>query len=452
MQKIIDELSIIKSKISELDSFGIYGTITSVKGIMLECNGISDYLAIGSRLLVFASNHKEIKCEVVAFEKGNAVMLSFSDVSGIGVGDKVKILVNENVVSPDESWLGRIVNAFGEPIDDLGPLKKGDKEYPLKNSPPNPQKRNKVEKKIDLGIRAIDTFTSCCYGQRMGIFSGSGVGKSVLISMITKFSNVDVKIIGLVGERGREVQEFIQEYLGEEGLKSAIVIVATGDEAALMRKQAAYLTITIAEYFRDLGKEVLCVIDSVTRFAMAQREIGLSAGEPPSTKGYTPTVFSELPKLLERAGPGIGKGNITGLFTVLVEGDDQNEPISDAVRGILDGHIVLDRQIAERGRFPAINILKSISRTIPKCNNDFENQLITYARKVLSNYEDMAEMIKIGAYQKGSNFEVDLAIGLYPQLESFLGQKPDESMSMQDSYKVLSEILGMKQQEEGSSK
>jgi flagellum-specific ATP synthase len=230
--------------------------------------------------------------------------------------------------------------------------------------------------------------------------------------------------------------------LGAEGLKKAVTIVATSDESALMRRQAAYTTMAVAEYFRDKGLHVLCIMDSVTRFAMAQREIGLSAGEPPATKGYTPTVFSELPKLLERAGPGEeGSGSITGLFTVLVEGDDLNEPISDSVRGILDGHIVLDRHIADRGRYPAINILKSISRTMPGCNNDYENQLVSKAKKNLSIYEDMAEMIRLGAYQAGNNLELDNAIKLYPKLEEFLHQKPTEMASLEQGYKELDEIL-----------
>ena len=279
----------------------------------------------------------------------------------------------------------------------------------------------------------------------MGIFAGSGVGKSVLISMLTKYADTDVKVIGLVGERSREVKEFIEEYLGPEGLSKAVIIVATGDEPALLRKRAAYVTIAIAEYFRDQGKEVLCIIDSITRFAMAQREIGLAVGEPPTTKGYTPSVFSELPKLLERSGPGVDKGNITGLFTVLVEGDDQNEPISDAVRGILDGHIVLDRSIAERGRFPAVDVLKSVSRTMPKCNSDLENRQVIYGRRMLATYQNMAEMIRLGAYKKGSDSEVDLSIHYYKQLEDFLNQKPTELTHMNESYAKLGQILGIKQ-------
>jgi flagellum-specific ATP synthase len=253
-----------------------------------------------------------------------------------------------------------------------------------------------------------------------------------------------VKVIGLIGERGREAKEFIEEYLGPEGLKTAVIILATGDESALLRKRAAYVTMAIAEYFRDEGKEVLCIMDSITRFAMAQREIGLAVGEPPTTKGYTPSVFSELPKILERAGPGVDGANITGLFTVLVEGDDQNEPISDAVRGILDGHIVLDRSIAERGRFPAVDVLRSVSRAMPKCNSDFENKLITYARKMLSIYQDMSEMIRLGAYKKGTDPDVDLSILYFNKIEDFLKQLPNERGLMEESYKKLAEILSMK--------
>jgi flagellum-specific ATP synthase len=304
--------------------------------------------------------------------------------------------------------------------------------------------RQRVGGKLDLGVRALNAFTTLCQGQRMGIFAGSGVGKSVLMSMAARYTSADVSVIGLIGERGREVQEFIHDDLGEEGLARSVVIVATSDEAPLMRRQAAFLTLAMAEYFRDEGKKVLCLMDSVTRFAMAQREIGLAAGEPPTTKGYPPTVFSEMPKLLERAGPGeVGKGSITGLFTVLVDGDDHNEPIADAARGILDGHIVLDRSIAERGRFPAVNILRSISRTMPGCNNEAENKIISQARRYLAAYENMAEMIKLGAYRKGSNAEVDEAVNFYGPLEDFLRQDKDERTDMAATYSRLAQILGV---------
>ena len=275
----------------------------------------------------------------------------------------------------------------------------------------------------------------------MGIFSGSGVGKSVLLSMLARNVAADVSVIGLVGERGREVQEFLQEDLGEAGLARSVVVVSTSDEPALMRRQAAYLTLTIAEFFRDQGQDVLVLMDSVTRFAMAQREIGLSAGEPPTAKGYTPTVFTELPRLLERAGPGAEQGTITGLFTVLVEGDDHNEPVADAVRGILDGHIVMERTIAERGRYPAINILKSVSRTMPRAAEPRYLPVINRARQIMATYADMEELIRLGAYRPGSSAEVDQAIGLHEPFEDFLGQGKDEASTLAEGYQRLDQIL-----------
>jgi flagellum-specific ATP synthase len=277
----------------------------------------------------------------------------------------------------------------------------------------------------------------------MGIFAGSGVGKSVLLSMMARNVVADVSVIGLVGERGREVQEFLQDDLGEEGLARSVVVVATSDEPALMRRQAAYLTLSIAEYFRDQAKQVLLLMDSVTRFAVAQREIGLATGEPPTAKGYTPTVFAELPRLLERAGPGAGDGSITGIFTVLVEGDDHNEPLADAVRSILDGHIVMERQIAERGRYPAINVLKSVSRSMPKSANPDCLDVLTRARRVMATYADMEELIRLGAYRPGSSAEVDEAIGFHQPLEEFLGQYKTESTGLLDGYQRLEQILSV---------
>jgi flagellum-specific ATP synthase len=331
-------------------------------------------------------------------------------------------------------------------MDGNGPLVQGKIAYPIKASPPPPTMRGRVGKKLDLGIRALNTFATCCAGQRMGIFSGSGVGKSTLLSMLARNSNADAIVIGLIGERGREVKEFIEDDLGEEGLARSVVVAATSDEAPLVRRQAAYVAMTIAEQLRDSGLNVLLLMDSVTRFAMAQREIGLSAGEPPASKGYTPTVFAELPRLLERAGPGpVGCGTITGLFTVLVEGDDHNEPVADAVRGILDGHIVLERAIAERGRFPAINILKSVSRAMPGCNSEAEQNLVLQARAPLTIYDDMAELIRLGAYKAGTNPEVDEAVRLYPQLEAFLAQSKDERATLSQGYSALSTIMGSAQ-------
>jgi len=372
--------------------------------------------------------------------------LPFSPLEGIGLGCKAEVAESQPTISPTPAWLGRVINALGEPIDGGPPLPCGDWHQPICNVPPPAHKRRRVGGKLDLGVRALNTFLTCCNGQRMGIFSGSGVGKSILMSMVARYTSADVAVIGLIGERGREVQEFINDDLGPEGLARSVVVVATSDEAPLMRRQAAFMTLAMAEYFRDLGRNVLCLMDSVTRFAMAQREIGLAAGEPPTTKGYPPTTFAELPKLLERAGPGENKrgvGSITGLFTVLVDGDDHNEPIADAARGILDGHIVLDRAIAERGRYPAVNVLRSVSRTMPACNTDKENGLVGGARRYLASYENMAEMIRLGAYRKGTNRDVDEAINFYEPLETFLRQGKDEKATLAEGYAKLAEILGV---------
>jgi flagellum-specific ATP synthase len=289
----------------------------------------------------------------------------------------------------------------------------------------------------------MNTFTSCCEGQRLGIFAGLGVGKSVLLSMLARHAGSEVNVIGLIGERGREVRDWLEDDLGPEGSARSVVVVATSDEPPLMRRQAAHLTLAIAEAFHDSGRHVLCLMDSVTRFAMALQEIGLSAGEPPAAKGYPPSVFAQLPKLLERAGPGeVGQsGSITAMFTVLVEGDDHNEPIADAVRGILDGHVVLERAIAERGRFPAIDLARSLSRTMPGCNSERENSLVAQARRHLATYEDMAELIRIGAYKPGSDESVDNAVRLYEPLEAFLRQDKDEPAALDEGYAMLEEIL-----------
>lgn len=435
------ELENFIKEVDRIPEKQFFGRVTAIKGLMVECSGLERVSSIASKCKIITRDKREIIAEVVGFKEDSTLLMPFTNLDGVGIGCEVLLVSEESYVYPCDEWRGRVLNAMAHPIDGKGLLPLGKQRYSLRNTPPLAHERQRVKGKIDLGVRAINTFLTCCRGQRMGIFAGSGVGKSMLISMLTKFSSADIKIIGLVGERGKEVQDFLEEYLGEEGLKSAVVIVATGDESAVMRRQAAYLTLSVAEYFRDQGKDVLCMIDSVTRFAMAQREIGLSAGEPPTTKGYTPTVFSEMPKLLERAGPGKNEGSITGIFSVLVEGDDHNEPISDAARGILDGHIVLDRSIAERGHFPAINILRSVSRTMPGCNNDEENELVMRAKSMLSTYNDMAELIRLGAYRAGSDPKVDEAIKYIDALESFLKQKPKEKSSLAEGYAMLAEIM-----------
>ena len=434
-------LNSLLTNLTRIPEYHLYGRVTAVLGMLVEVGGVQRRLSIGDRCRIAARGGRHLACEVVGFRDDHAILMPFGALEGVGLGCKAEVVDVEPVVSPTEKWLGRVVNAMGEPIDGRGPLPEGDIAYPLRNCPPPAHARQRVRGKVDLGVRAINTFLTCCRGQRLGIFSGSGVGKSILLGMMARYTAADVNVIGLIGERGREVQEFIEDNLGEEGLARTVIVVATSDESPLMRRQAAYMTMALAEYFRDRDKDVLCMMDSITRFAMAQREIGLSAGEPPTSKGYTPTVFSELPKLLERAGPGCGRGCITGLFAVLVEGDDHLEPITDAVRGIIDGHIVLDRAIAERGRYPAIDILRSLSRAMPDCNTAEENAIVLRARKMLANYEDMAEMIRLGAYRVGSDAKTDEAIKYYPALERFLSQDRNDRSDLASGYAQLAAIF-----------
>lgn len=444
------DTSNIITQLQNIPPHETYGTVTKVLGLMVEIKGFGSDLTVGSRVTLSPEDKPPVPCEVIGFENDSAILLPFGNLEGVGLGCKAIFSDILPVIHPCEAWLGRVINGLGEPIDGKGPIPKGATPFPIRNNPPPAHQRKRIGPKLDLGVRAVNTFTSLCQGQRMGIFAGSGVGKSVLLSMMAKYTNADISVIGLVGERGREVQEFLEDDLGEEGLKRSVVIVATGDESALMRRQAAYLTLSVSEYFRSQKRQVLCLMDSVTRFAMAQREIGLSAGEPPTSKGYPPTTFGELARLLERAGPGThDDGDITGLFSVLVEGDDENEPISDAVRGILDGHIVMQREIAERGRYPAINILKSVSRSLPAAFNDEQNDIVTIAKNIISTYEDMSELIRLGAYRKGSDPEVDRAIQIYPEIENFLRQNKGDKTSIDEGFTVLAGIIGYTPKTEG---
>jgi flagellum-specific ATP synthase len=432
----------LAEQIGELDAVEIYGRVVGVRGLMVEVAGPIHAMSVGARIRIETGSARNIPCEVVGFSGANALLMPFAPLEGVRRGCRAVVSSAAGAVRPSPGWLGRVLNAMGEPIDGKGPLRPGPSPYPFRNTPPPAHARRRVGEPLDLGVRALNTFLTCCRGQRLGIFAGSGVGKSVLLSMMARNVNADVSVIGLIGERGREVQEFLQDDLGEAGLARSVVVVSTSDEPALMRRQAALLTLAIAEYFRDEGKEVLVLMDSVTRFAMAQREIGLSAGEPPTAKGYTPTVFTELPRLLERAGPGTAEdGTITGIFTVLVDGDDHNEPVADAVRGILDGHIVMERAIAERGRYPAINVLKSVSRTMPRAADPSFLPFLTRAKQVMATYADMEELIRLGAYRPGTSKEVDLAIKLHPELEAFLAQGKEESTNLADGYRQLEQIL-----------
>ncbi|HEY9013111.1 MAG TPA: flagellar protein export ATPase FliI [Devosia sp.] len=432
----------LTAAIDAIDEVEVFGRVKTVQGLLIEVVGPVRELRVGGRVLIETTGGGELASEIIGFRDGHALCLPFGPLTGVRLGCRAVFQSTDGAVYPSDAWLGRVVNANGDAIDGLGPIARGSQAYPLRQQPLPAHARARVGAPIDLGVRTLNTFTTMCDGQRMGIFAGSGVGKSVLMSMLARNAQVDVAVIGLIGERGREVQEFITEYLGEVGLRRAIVVVATSDEAALMRRQAAYLTVALCEYFRDQGLRVLCMMDSLTRFAMAQREIGLAIGEPPTAKGYPPTVFTELPRLLERAGPGlVNSGSVTGLFTVLVEGDDHNEPIADAVRGILDGHIVMERSIAERGRYPAVNVLRSISRTMPGCVPVSFRPTLSKARELMSIYSDMEELIRLGAYRKGSDPQVDRAIAINPALEAFLTQQREEVTSIADGYQMLEAIV-----------
>ncbi len=433
--------------VTRIDPLSVSGRVAAVNGLLIEARGGLTRLSVGARVEIERRAASNLPAEVVGFRETRALLMPFGPVEGVAPGAEIHILNEAASVRPSLAWRGRVIDAFGRPTDGKGPLPRGPVAYPLRAPPPPAHARGRVGERLDLGVKSLDVFTTTCRGQRLGVFAGSGVGKSVLLSMLAREATCDAVVVGLIGERGREVREFLEETLGEEGLKRAIVVVATSDEPALTRRQAAYMTMAVAEFLRDQGLEVLCLMDSVTRFAMAQREIGLAAGEPPTTKGYTPTCFSELPKLLERAGPGPVRpdgttaGPITGLFTVLVDGDDHNEPIADAVRGILDGHIVMSRKIAERGRFPAVDVLKSISRTLPGCQTPDERVIAKAARNLLSAYADMEELIRIGAYRAGSDATLDRAIRLNPALEAFLGQDKSEVFRLDQSFETLRAIL-----------
>src|SRR6478735_8852895 len=336
-----------------------FGRVARIEGLAVEITGAQGAVSLGGQCRINIGNNKKISCEVVGFRDGRALVMPLGSLDGITLGSRADFEDRPASIYPSQAWLGRVIDGFAQPMDGKGALPQGSVPYAIKAAPPPAIRRGRVGKKLDLGIRALNAFTTCCAGQRMGIFSGSGVGKSTLLAMLARNTKADAIVIGLIGERGREVKEFIEDDLGPEGLARSVVVAASSDEPPLVRRQAAYVAMTVAEQLRDQGLHVLLLMDSVTRFAMAQREVGLSAGEPPTAKGYTPTVFALMPRILERAGNFRGKGSITGFYTVLVEGDDMNDPIADSVRSILDGHIVLSRDLAARNHYPAIDTLGS---------------------------------------------------------------------------------------------
>ncbi len=429
------------ARLRGLRPFEISGQVSGIAGLTLELEGTTGHLSIGDRVRIKARDGSGVQAEAVGFHRGATRAMTFGPLDGIGPGAPVVIHGPAHLAVANQ-WLGRVIDPLGRPLDDKGPLPAGPVSTPVRRSPPNAAQRARLGPRIDLGVKALNAFTTCRQGQRLGLFAGSGVGKSTLLSMLARFTDCDVAVIALVGERGRELREFIEDDLGPEGLARSVLVVATSDEPPLMRRECAYAAACVAEHFRDQGKSVLLMMDSVTRFCLALREIGLSAGEPPTTRGYPPSVFAELPRLLERAGPGLpGKGMITGLFTVLVEGDDQNEPVADAVRGILDGHVVLDRRIGEGGRYPAVDVLRSLSRTVPGVNTAAENALTSTARAMLATWQDMADLVRLGAYKAGGDPLVDEAVRLVPRIEAFLSQHKDERCSLHEGFAALQAAL-----------
>ncbi len=418
-----------------------WGCLEAVHGASMTVAGFGSRIAVGDRVLVQGQG-PSLPGEVVAFANGRVTVMPEGRAEGLTPGARV-LLSDAPSLYPCQAWLGRVIDGLGRPLDGKGPLPHGDQPMPLRRAAPEAFGRRLMGQRLETGIRALDVFVPVCRGQRLGVFAASGVGKSMLLGMLARHIAADVVVVGLIGERGREVREFLDVTLAEAGMQRAVVVVATSDQPALARRRAAYATLAVAEWFRGQGKQVLCLLDSITRLAHAQREIGLAAGEPATARSYTPSVFAELPALLERAGPGPeGQGDITGIFTVLVDGDDHDEPVSDAVRGILDGHLVLDRRIGERGRWPAIDILRSVSRALPRCHSDDENMLLVEARRLLGSYDNMAEMIRLGAYRVGSDPLVDRAVVKHPEFEAFLGQGVDERSAAEEAFAALGQILG----------
>jgi flagellum-specific ATP synthase len=430
-------MSVLLERVGEAARPRVLGRVARVVGLNLEIDGLQ--LPIGASVQVSAE-YGPVVAEVVAVENTGLVCMPLGDLRGVRAGDLAEAAAGATAIRVGPALLGRVLDGLGRPIDG-GPQLHDCELVGVDQQAPHPLARHLIDEALPLGVRALDTLVPCGRGQRMGIFAGSGVGKSTLLSMITRGTAASVTVLALVGERGREVREFIENDLGPEGLARAVVVVATSDEPALVRLRAAFTATRIAEHFRDQGQDVLLLMDSLTRFAMAQREVGLSAGEPPATRGYPPSVFGMLPKLLERAGAG-AQGSISALYTVLVEGDDLMDPIGDASRAILDGHIVLSRALATSGHFPSVDVLESISRVGPAVTTPEQRALATEMRRLLAAYRDAKDMIEIGAYVAGTNPLVDRAVQLREAMDGFLRQDLHEASTAQDAWQWLGSLVG----------
>lgn len=426
----------LAQRVKEIDPISVQGLVTKIVGLMVESDG--PRVSVGEYCHIVTGDGKEISAEVVGFRGATTMLMPLGELGGIAPGDRVVPQAHKLMVNVGEGLLGRILDGLGRPLD--GRPLKTEKAYPLQANPPSPFNRPRIHDVLSVGVRAVDGLLTIGRGQRMGIFAGSGVGKSTLLGMIARNAKAHVNVIALVGERGRELGDFIEKDLGPEGLARSVVVVATSDQPALVRLKAAFTATAIAEYFRDQGRDVLLMMDSVTRFAMAQREVGLTVGEPPATRGYPPSVFALLPKLLERSGMA-ERGSITGLYTVLVDGDDYNEPIADAVRGILDGHIVLTRQLATQNHYPAIDVLQSVSRVMPDVVSDEHKALAGRIREHMAVYQDAKDLIDIGAYVKGSNSRIDEAIKYYDPIRAFVRQGIEEKVDFSQMYEEMEKMF-----------
>jgi len=426
------DFSDVHERLATLDPVRVSGRVTDVVGLVVEASGPG--APVGALCHISTPSGAAIPAEVVGFSTGRVLLMPLGELAGVAPGSRVELVRERPGVQVSDALLGRIVDGLGRPLDGKGPIE-GGVERLLQGQPLNPLERRPIDEPLDLGVRAVNALLTCGRGQRLGIFAGSGVGKSALLGMMARYTRADVNVIGLVGERGREVREFVERDLGD-GLARSVVVAATSDQPPLVRIRGALLAATVAEHFRDRGQDVLLMMDSLTRVAMAQREVGLSVGEPPSSRGYTPSVFALLPRLLERAGQG-AHGSITGLYTVLVEGDDMNEPIADTARSILDGHIVLSRKLASEGHYPAIDVLASLSRVMVDIATPEHLGWATRVRAWLSTYRDAEDLIQIGAYQRGASAAIDEAVDRLPAINGFLRQRLDEPVRFDASAEAL---------------
>ncbi len=434
------DLDLLRAEVLRLPVGKWMGRVSKVVGLVVESNGPEG--SLGEQMFIHTGPGRRIAAEVVGFHERRVLLMPIETMEGIRPGMVVEGTGHQPELAVGGGLLGRVIDPLGNPLDG-GPAIEADLHMPVQANPPNPMQRKRITEPLATGVRAIDGLLTLGKGQRIGIFSGSGVGKSTLLGMIARNTSAEVNVIILVGERGRELREFIENDLGPEGLARSVVVVATSDQTPLLRLRCALAGTTVAEYFMQRGKDVLLMMDSATRFAMAQREVGLSAGEPPSSRGYTPSVFTLLPRIMERAGTFRDMGSITGIYTVLVEGDDLNEPISDAVRGILDGHIVLSRKLGARNHYPAIDVLSSLSRLFSAIAAPEQKQLATKIRDLLATYQDAEDLIQIGAYTRGSSAQIDQAIQFQPAIESFLRQAVAEQSDLRATLLAMGTIFGI---------